>query len=279
LRGPQPWQIQSYLAGPTNTGTNLLLQFRAGALLVKQYTQHWTPKPTADAAQLPADLSCPCCACPTVESVAHLLFECPTYAHLPNDSGRDHLLSAIASLLTTEQLIEWSHLSLSDRVDALKGDRWLGGRTSALHPALQKYLRAAWLARKTRIDSPETSEAAEAAAVDAGDHPSGEDHNYTVTADAELPEAQTTQVSNRGSRASLCPVAPPVRETCPLPMGHDPTMLLYPTQQKAPSGERSRSNGSTGNPAAAQQQQQPVVVATNYRPSNGRVANGFNATA
>jgi hypothetical protein len=145
----QPSHMQEYLAGPTDKGATLLLLCRAGALLTNEHTQRWTTTDTDDEAE-ETNNHCPSCNTASTETISHILFDCPAYQNLT--AGRTALEAKIANLLTPEQLVQWRNFTPDSTKEAsLLGDRWLGGSTTQLQPALKQFLNVAWTARQAKI--------------------------------------------------------------------------------------------------------------------------------
>jgi hypothetical protein len=146
----QPRNMQEYLAGPTDKGATLLLLCRAGALLTNEHTQRWTTTDTDDEAD-ETNNHCPSCNTASTETISHILFDCLAYQNLT--AGRAAFEAKIANLLTPEQLVQWQNFTPeSIKETSLLGDRWLGGSTTQLQPALKQFLNVAWTARQAKIN-------------------------------------------------------------------------------------------------------------------------------
>jgi endonuclease/exonuclease/phosphatase family metal-dependent hydrolase len=233
ISSPHPKHISPYLNGPTGLGASLLLRCRSDSLQTNDHTKTWTRGDTD------LENECPSCSMKAPETIAHLLFECPTYEVSTKGTDRSCLMQKVTSLLSVEQKALWDSMPVDERQQQLLADSWVGGQTITLHQTLKLYLQNAWHLRQSIVHATETS---------------AEDNATTApllipTASPRQPTTMTTTHPPASTTSSPTPTTTPdqVINTTPTTTISPTTITSSPppTSSSAPTTIPDRDTAST----------------------------------
>ena len=153
-------KMQTYLDSANWRGAELMFQCRASSLLLNGLMGKWTRK---DSRILPdgnldeeSVKECQCCDGKTVESLEHFLLECPLFDNdgaASADVGRLSFLERLQVLVGDTLFVSWENFPKDKRVQVLLGEAFWGEHVVEVHSLFQKFVAAAWKARKVFLES------------------------------------------------------------------------------------------------------------------------------